>query len=130
MSAGVLLAAAVLGQAAAAAPTPPAYGPAAPAPPKIASSATGAKDCSPGVPDPATGAIVVCVVKPNGYRIDPDLLAANKAKKKEQTGGPKPPERYAEVVPQSGAPLIDLRTLPEAVPPDRPESSLVPELSW
>ncbi|MGD9693904.1 MAG: hypothetical protein AB7O92_08315 [Acidimicrobiia bacterium] len=37
---------------------------------------------------------------------------------------------YAEVVGQSGAPLIDLRTLPESIPPDRPELSLVPELSW
>lgn len=37
---------------------------------------------------------------------------------------------YAEVAPQVGAPLIDLRTLPEAVPPDRPALSLVPELSW
>lgn len=37
---------------------------------------------------------------------------------------------YAEVVGRAGAPLIDLRTLPEAVPPDRPELSLVPELSW
>jgi hypothetical protein len=37
---------------------------------------------------------------------------------------------YAEVVGRAGAPLIDLRTLPDAVPPDRPELSLVPELSW
>ncbi len=37
---------------------------------------------------------------------------------------------YAEVVGQVGAPLIDLRTLPESVPPDPPELSLVPELSW
>lgn len=37
---------------------------------------------------------------------------------------------YAEVVGRAGAPLIDLRTLPDAAPPDRPELSLVPELSW
>ena len=37
---------------------------------------------------------------------------------------------YAEVKQRAGAPLIDLRTLPEAVPPDRPELNLVPELSW
>lgn len=37
---------------------------------------------------------------------------------------------YAEVVGRVGAPLIDLRTLPDAVPPDRPELSLVPELTW
>lgn len=37
---------------------------------------------------------------------------------------------YAELIPQVGAPLIDLRTLPEVVPPDRPELSLDPELFW
>lgn len=37
---------------------------------------------------------------------------------------------YAEVVGQPGAPLIDLRTLPESTPPDLPELTLVPELSW
>lgn len=37
---------------------------------------------------------------------------------------------YAEVVGRVGAPLIDLRTLPDAVPPDRPVVSLVPELTW
>lgn len=37
---------------------------------------------------------------------------------------------YAEVVGRVGAPLIDLRTLPDAVPPDRPVLSLVPEMTW
>lgn len=37
---------------------------------------------------------------------------------------------YAEVIGRVGAPLIDLRALPDAVPPDQPELSLVPELSW
>lgn len=37
---------------------------------------------------------------------------------------------YAEVKQRAGAPLIDLRTLPEAVPPDRPELNVVPELTW
>lgn len=112
MGAGVILAAAVLAQAggepAAAAPPAdptPVYGPAAPPPPKPpGSAATANKDCSPDVPDPTTGAIVVCVVKPNGYRIDPDVLAATKLKKKEQTGGPRPPERYADVTGPVGPP--------------------------
>lgn len=97
MSAGAFLAAAMLAQAADASAAP-AYGPSAPPPPKVASAGAPLQDCSPKAPDPDSGAVVVCVVKPNGYRIDPDLLAAKKAKKKEQAGGPRPPERYAEVV--------------------------------
>ena len=103
MSVGVFFAAAVLAQAAdapaAPAPAPQAahgYGPATPAPPRgVATVQTAAKDCSPKNPDP-TGAIVVCVEKPNGYRIDPDVLNARKAKRQADTGGPRPPERYAD----------------------------------
>ena len=103
MSAGLILAAAAMaqvGDASAAAPPAaqpaPAYGPATPAPVKVpGSGATGRKDCSPNTPDPQTGAIVVCVVRPNGYRIDPDIMAARNAKRRAQEGGPPPPERYA-----------------------------------
>ena len=104
MSVGVFLAAAALAQAAepAAAPAPapqpaPAYGPPAPAPRKLASrGATHLKDCSPDAPDPESGAIVVCVERPNGYRIDPDVLAAKKMKRQADTGGPRPPERFPD----------------------------------
>jgi hypothetical protein len=96
MSVGFILAAAMLAQAAddpAANPNKvqpaPAYGPAAPVPPKVAPSAGPArKDCTPNAPDPKTGAIIVCVVKPNGYRIDPDILAAKKAKRDADHGRP------------------------------------------
>lgn len=99
MSIGLLFAAAALAQASDA----PAYGPAAPDLPKAVAGAEPArKDCSPTAPDPESGAIVVCVVKPNGYRIDPDILSAKDARRKEQTGGPRAPERYADKVPPVG----------------------------
>lgn len=80
MSVGAILAAAMLAQAQA---------PAEPAPPKVAASAGPArKACSPEAPDPDSDTIVVCVVKPDGYRIDPDILAAKKAKRDADQGRP------------------------------------------
>ena len=82
---GLTLAIALLAEVAAAAPVPP------PAPTQ-----------SPGQPDdrcgpaPATiepGEIFVCAPRPQGYRIDPDLLEAERAKRK---GQPKRPERLAD----------------------------------
>jgi hypothetical protein len=109
MNVGFILAAAMLAQATDApdpatpaqmppvAQTAPAYGPSAPAPPRPAgSAATARKDCSPKAPDPETGAIVVCVIKPNGYRLDPDVMAAKKAKRDADHGRPPPPERYVD----------------------------------
>jgi len=96
MSLGLILAAAALAQAAdapAANPAPaepaPAYGPATPEPPKVATGAEPArKDCSPKTPDPKSDTIVVCVEKSDGYRIDPDVLAAKKAKHEADHGRP------------------------------------------
>ena len=101
MIAGLFIAAAVMAQAqAAAAPvagSAPAYGPAEPGPPKPAASAGPArKACSPTTPDPDSDTIVVCVVKPDGYRIDPDILAAKKAKRDADQGKARPPETYAD----------------------------------
>lgn len=80
MSIGLILAAAAAAQA---------YGPATPAPPKTAAAAAPArKTCSPDAPDPNSDTIVVCVVKPDGYRIDPDVLAARKAKRHADQGRP------------------------------------------
>jgi hypothetical protein len=90
MIAAFVLAAAAMGQAAEApkAPTAPAIG------------------CSSPKPDPSSREIVVCVEKPHGYRIDPDVLAAKKAKRQAQAGRPKPPEtlkdRSCAVVGPSG----------------------------
>jgi hypothetical protein len=79
MIAALALAAAMMGQAAGAPQTP--------APTKAVGG-----DCSSTKPDPASNAIVVCVEKPQGYRIDPDVLAARKAKRQALAGRPKPPE--------------------------------------
>ena len=101
MTAGLFIAAAVLAQAqAAAAPvagSASAYGPAEPGPPKTAASAgPPRKACSPETPVPDGDTIVVCVVKPDGYRIDPDILAAKKAKRDADQGRARPPETYAD----------------------------------
>jgi len=96
MSFGLIFAAAAMAQAAgvpaapvAQAESAPTYGPAEPAPPKPETSAAPArKDCSPKTPDPKSDTIVVCVEKSDGYRIDPDVLAAKKAKRDADHGRP------------------------------------------
>lgn len=40
--------------------------------------------------------IVICAPKPNGYRIDPDVLAAKRAKKQALAGRPKPPSKMPD----------------------------------
>jgi hypothetical protein len=56
------------------------------------------RQCStPAVPDPKSREIVVCAVKPYGYRLDPDVLAANRAKKKGESVRPRNPhETFAD----------------------------------
>lgn len=50
------------------------------------------RDCTtPSVPDPNSRDIVVCAVKPDGYRLDPDVLAAKRAKKKGESIRPRNP---------------------------------------
>ena len=61
------------------------------APPKAAE-----RECSPRNPLGEHGEIIVCAIKPEGYRIDPDVLAGKKAKKKAMAGGPKPPETFKQ----------------------------------
>jgi hypothetical protein len=50
------------------------------------------KACSPSAPDPNSREIVVCALKPDGYRIDPDVLSAKKAKKRAEAGRPTSPQ--------------------------------------
>jgi hypothetical protein len=70
------------------------YGPAADAP-KAAPVKTA--ECAPQAPSPNPNEIVVCAVKPNGYRLDPDVVAARKAKKQGSVGRPHDPhETYAD----------------------------------
>lgn len=50
------------------------------------------RDCTtPSAPDPNSRDIVVCAVKPDGYRLDPDVLAAKRAKKKGESIRPRNP---------------------------------------
>src|SRR5690349_18625083 len=74
-----------------AAAAPATYGPALPAPPKPAAKAPAAAPCKPPEIKQETTEIVVCAVKPNGYRLDPDVMQAKK-RAKDRTGGPKKAE--------------------------------------
>ena len=109
---------------AAAAPSP-SYGPAAaaasaPSPaPKDA-----ARDCkTPAVPNPNSREIVVCAERPQGYRLDPDVLTARRMKKKGESVRPRnPQERYvnhdcATVGPMGcrGQPTVDVFTAATAL---------------
>ena len=51
--------------------------------------------CSPQRPS-SDREIVICAPKPDGYRIDPDVLAAKKAKKQALAGRPKPPSKMPD----------------------------------
>ena len=107
MPAGLLFAIALLAESAGAAstdPTPPAkasaapaYGPTPPAPPRKpvkAEPVKAATGCAPAAMNPKTGEIVVCAQRPQGYRLDPDVLEA----KREMRGGgrPKRPEQMRD----------------------------------
>lgn len=98
MLVGILLAAALMGRTADSATAPAAppqeiAGPQAPGsePVKIV-AAEASKDCSPTAPDPNSREVVVCVQKPQGFRIDPDVIAATKAKREASRGRLKTPQ--------------------------------------
>jgi hypothetical protein len=89
----------LLAQTASAAPADPSYGAAAPAPakPAITPAKTAEQQCAQQQADPNSKDIVVCAIRPQGYRIDPDVLAAKRMKKKGDPGPPKNPhETYAD----------------------------------
>jgi hypothetical protein len=113
MPIGLPVALVLLAQAAA---TPQVDGPSAP-PPKVEAAAAAKKECTtPAAPDPNSRAIVVCALRPQGYRLDPDVLAARRLKKQGEAGRPhNPHETYADhscatVGPMGcrGQPTIDL----------------------
>jgi hypothetical protein len=94
-----------------------AYGPAAAAAPKPAAASAKPAECSPTAPDPNSREIVVCAVKPDGYRLPPDVVEARRLKKQGGRGATprNPHETYADhscatVGPMGcrGAPTIDL----------------------
>jgi hypothetical protein len=65
------------------------YGPAPPpAPTPVSSPAKdAARECTDGAnKDPNSREIVVCAVRPQGYRLDPDVLAARRMKKQGDVG--------------------------------------------
>ena len=73
----------------------PAYGPALPPPPKAAAKAPLANSCKPPEIKADTTEIIVCAPKPNGYRLDPDVMQAKK-QARDRTGGPKKAETFAD----------------------------------
>jgi hypothetical protein len=123
MPAGLSIALMLSAQAATqAAGATPAYGPATSnaSPPTTAAPAREAqRECStPPAPNPNSREIVVCAIKPNGYRLDPDVLAARRLKKQGESVRPRNPhETYADhscatVGPMGcrGQPTIDIFT--------------------
>jgi hypothetical protein len=93
-----------------------AYGPPA-AVPQPSATAAKTTDCSPTIPDANSREIVVCAVKPDGYRLPPDVVEARRLKKQGGRGAQphNPHETYANhdcarVGPMGcrGAPTIDL----------------------
>lgn len=103
MPLGLLAIAALIGQAAD--PTPP------PAP--AASAPASQRDCTPSSPGPNSSEIVVCAIKPDGYRIDPDVLKARREARNHTH--PKRPENLADhscrvvgPAPCMDAPMVNL----------------------
>jgi hypothetical protein len=89
MPVGLSVAFALFAQAAmATAPSPPAYGPAPPPPPQAASAPRPERQCVNQNKDPNGNEIVVCAVKPEGYRIPPDIAEARRLKKQGSAGPP------------------------------------------
>jgi hypothetical protein len=97
MPAGLSLALTLLAQAASSTPAQPVYGPAAPVTkPPAAAPKTAERECAPQPQPGSDREIVVCAVKPNGYRLDPDLVEARREKKQGDAGRPhNPHESYA-----------------------------------
>ena len=119
MPAGLPVALALLAQAAA---TSEVAGP--PVRPTTEAAAPPKSECTtPAAPDPNSREIVVCALRPQGYRLDPDVLAARRLKKKGETVRPRNPhETYvdhscATVGPMGcrGQPTIDVFTAAAAL---------------
>ena len=95
------IALALLAQAAtaapAAAPAQPVYGP-VPAPPsKPAPAVKPERECVHQNSNPNGNEIVVCAIKPQGYRLPPDIVEARRLKKRAITGPPRNPhETFAD----------------------------------
>lgn len=98
MPVGLSFAIALFAQAASAPAAPqPDYGPPPPPPPKTVSTPKPQRECVNQNKDPNGNAIVVCAVKPEGYRLPPDIVEARRLKKKGIAGAPRNPhETFAD----------------------------------
>jgi len=91
MFVGVPIAVVLLAQSASAAPTTSSSVPAAQGVPAAkASVASPREDCSPTPPTADQRSIVICAQRPNGYRLNPDVMEAKREKRK---GDGSPPGR-------------------------------------
>lgn len=89
-----------------------------PAPTSASMAAADLRACNAVNNDPNARQIVVCAPKPQGYRIDPDVLAARRMKKNGDPGRPRNPHETfvdhscATVGPMGcrGGPVIDIAT--------------------
>jgi hypothetical protein len=79
------------------------YGPPAPPAPRPVAAKAPADPCT--TPDPKADQreIVVCAQRPQGYRIDPDVLRARKSYREHLR--PKPPERFVDTTCRSVGPM-------------------------
>ena len=121
MPVGLNIALVLLAQASAAstpAGTEAAYGPVAatPSQPAPVPHDQTQRECAPQSNDPKSSAIIVCAVKPDGYRLPPDIVEARRLKKEGVTIRPhNPHENFADhscahVGPMGcrGAPTLDM----------------------
>jgi hypothetical protein len=76
----------------------PARAPATASAPAATPAKEAPRNCTtPAVPDSNSREIVVCAERPNGYRLDPDVLAAKRLKKKGESIRPRNPhETFAD----------------------------------
>jgi hypothetical protein len=101
MTVGTPVALILLAQAVSAASPPPAtpkaYGPAAPAASAPAPAPKPERECANQNADPKGNEIVVCAIKPEGYRLPPDIVEARRLKKEGITVRPhNPHEAYLD----------------------------------
>jgi hypothetical protein len=99
MFAGPTIALALLAQAAtpASQTAQPVYGPVAATPPKPPSTPKPERQCVNQNKDPNGNEIVVCAVKPDGYRLPPDIVEARRLKRQGISGRPRNPhETFAD----------------------------------
>lgn len=78
------------------------YGPTEPVRPLAAAKAP-VEPCSPAVPKSDQREIVVCAQRPQGYRLDPDVMLARRAYRNHTH--PKSPERFADTSCRSVGPM-------------------------